>query len=792
MDYENDFFCIGKTCFNRPRTQIKNQIFIEKPFELESYAIQKGSKVITRKFALIPDTYYKRQEYKKITDRMVKFRDLENIYIHILIRSLQNGKLTPQNFERTSKPFIHRNIYSNLHLTNVRANQFKEIELKERIRRCALIYPFHAVRNWLIRNYNLSRVIDQLESIFRSNPSLISNFILGKGTPKNILQSIFTLLDQDLFGNRQSLSYFLIDNMMGQIRNIFLNNSTLESTLRARLNQFSQSNLSIQKFLKKCILDFSYKKKSKFIKLKIPDLPKYFLNKYFINLKKKDTRKIKKTMNAQDFKIYKQNRDAQIDIAKNYVENNIKRIAKREVWSYLLDAFHCVFQDYSENPNIILTRHIFKPFYIKSPLTNPDLQGFMKFFIGVLQNKIREHFKELFITKEIMTALLNDLGAIRHNINTLTKIPQIKELSIPIKGLEQVYTPDYSSLKAKLSFIQREFINLKIQDRNGRIATLTREGAIPKVPVISFKQRKLILNLPFEVKRKVVSKQSQAPIVKKRNVEIGVDLGLKHFAVLSVMDNTSQIAPKEIDRYFIGSKQLFDMKFDSTIGKFVKRRNHRARNNSNIKLQIIYLRENIRIIQRKKNEYEERCIARGENFKKKLKFHKLSEMLSILWERSLNINIEIVRLLNHHIIAIANYHRASKIKMENLKFSKHSKKRERGKYLAFWQTHWLFGQIQEAVKLQGYLHNIKFERVYAAHTSQRCPECGLIEYKDSNGALVYLRKGLIQSEQRQRKLSRTKSRDGKRFTCQNATQHSNQTIFRLDADLSAARNVALA
>ncbi len=358
--------------------------------------------------------------------------------------------------------------------------------------------------------------------------------------------------------------------------------------------------------------------------------------------------------------------------------------------------------------------------------------------------------------------------------------------------VQEVYKDDYANLQAKLSFIQREFINLTIQDKKGTITSLLGEGAIAKVPVITFKRRKLILNLPFEVKRKAVSKQFKTSREKKRCIEIGVDLGLKHFAVLSVIDTTDKEKPIEIARYFIGSKQLFDMKFDLKSGKFVNRYNHRARNPRNVKLKLIHLRGNIKNIQRNKNGYENRCIERDQDFKKKLKFHKLSESLSILWERSHNINREIVRQLNYHIIAIACFHGASKIKMENLKFSKHSKKRERGNYLAFWQTHWLFGQIQEAVKLQAYLHHVNFERVNAAYTSQRCSECGLIEYKDVNGAYVYLKDDLSQKEQKERGFSRTHSRAGKQFTCHNVSLHRNQSLFRLDADLSAARNIALA
>ena len=225
------------------------QYLIKEPFNLESIPIKDGSKTITRKFALIPDTCQKWQAYKMITDRMVKFRDLENIYIQILIHGLNQGQVTLQDFAKTSKTSIKTNIYDKLQLTNVRSKQFKNLVLKERVRRCATQYPFHSVRNWLIRNNNLAQIISYLESTFRSDEGLITSFLLGKGLPRAELKMIFTALSQDIFGQRQNLSYFLIDNMVGQIRNIFLENTSLEAVLKTRLDQISQDTFLIQKFL---------------------------------------------------------------------------------------------------------------------------------------------------------------------------------------------------------------------------------------------------------------------------------------------------------------------------------------------------------------------------------------------------------------------------------------------------------------------------------------------------------------------------------------------------------------
>ena len=92
--------------------------------------------------------------------------------------------------------------------------------------------------------------------------------------------------------------------------------------------------------------------------------------------------------------------------------------------------------------------------------------------------------------------------------------------------------------------------------------------------------------------------------------------------------------------------------------------------------------------------------------------------------------------------------------MENLRWAKHSKKKDRGKFMAFWQTHWFYSQVQNAVKFQCDLNSIKFQRVPAGLTSQRCSRCGKLD-----------------------------SRTGKQFTYSHCG-------LKLESDLNAARNVA--
>ena len=81
------------------------------------------------------------------------------------------------------------------------------------------------------------------------------------------------------------------------------------------------------------------------------------------------------------------------------------------------------------------------------------------------------------------------------------------------------------------------------------------------------------------------------------------------------------------------------------------------------------------------------------------------------------------------------------------------KKKDAGKFLSFWQTHWFYSQVQTAVKLQCQLHSIRFQRVPAFHTSKRCSCCNKLG-----------------------------SREGKQFTCPHCG-------LKLDSDLNASRNI---
>jgi len=298
---------------------------------------------------------------------------------------------------------------------------------------------------------------------------------------------------------------------------------------------------------------------------------------------------------------------------------------------------------------------------------------------------------------------------------------------------------------------------MRVKDDRKRIRSMKIRGFEPLLPRVTLKDRKLLLHLPFQQQeeKKEHSKPSSSKDANDAKAGMGLDLGLKHLATISIWDEKNE---KELARYFLGPRQLLDMVFDNSTGKFRYQDrlqgDENVRNHSNIKSTLIRLRQEISELQRRKNEYEQRCFKRNmTNYKTLLKWNVLRRQLSQCWARVYRINLQLVNHLNSCIMKIARFWNVSSIKVEDLRFSTHSRKQDAGLFIAFWQVHWFHSQAQQAIKLQSALHDIKFKKVPAHNTSKRCSCCGKLG-----------------------------NRSGKQFTCPHCR-------LSLDADLNAARNI---
>ena len=216
---------------------------------------------ITRTFSLIPTSPHRKQMYKKFHRYLVKFRDLENLFVETLIYGLKKEKLTIEAFSGTSTAHIKQKVYNHLALNKIKAPQFQSIHFKERVSRCAIVYPYHAVRNWLIRNENLRIILSELINLFGSDQTHLVWFLGGRSPPNRVLNNLFFNVRNDVFGNAQYLTSFHITNMIRQLRNIFLSSTDLNHLLITRLQTIERDKSLIEQFLTTCLSSF-YRKKS--------------------------------------------------------------------------------------------------------------------------------------------------------------------------------------------------------------------------------------------------------------------------------------------------------------------------------------------------------------------------------------------------------------------------------------------------------------------------------------------------------------------------------------------------
>ena len=530
-------------------------------------------------------------------------------------------------------------------------------------------------------------------------------------------------------------------------------------------------------------------------------------------------------------KEFKRARDVELSLRKKAMVNDLVDVSLQAL---IKDAFLDELASYRENRTHLVLKKIFKPATLHYKITETSTSSFIAYFKTQLMNKIRELIKEEFLTETFISSLSNALKSISNDIHNHVNVPKCKRLSVSQTAkdekifiselLENDLEPlDRAHFTAKIGFQAWKFTPVKIIDENkltvdgekgniSRIERLLNEGFRPLNPTLTLKHRKLIIHLPFEQKKGEESKLTHPSLRKER--EMGVDLGLLHFGVVSIQDALKR---EEIKHYLLGAMELFDMKVDETTGELISQdrfKNSHQKSPSTIIKKIMNLRGEIRHVQRKLNESknfidgiyntfrdylsnldvsafsiilstkkyrfknyrfnnkemrklkmillkieatpeckEEILMRFIPNYHHKQEVNRLTCVLSLLWNKIHKYNRQIIQLLSHFIISVALYHEVSVIKMENLKWSLLSKKKEAGAFLAFWQAHWFHSGVQEAVRTRCWLHGITFKRVPARDTSQQCSRCGEMG-----------------------------TRAGKKFSC----SHCGLT---LDSDLNAARNI---
>jgi transposase len=697
------------------------------------------------------------------------------------------------HFSDPSNPF--RN------LSRFNTDYLKRVQFIERANQNALQSPFYAVRNWIIRNERLKTIASTLIGVLNSRQQqkihyqkqgidktvsissyMLEHFLGGKSIHREFLKQFSDDTKHNVFGEFDSPSYEYISGHIRQLRNLILKKGTLEAVVRDSINQvitqLSQNPMigdgllekilkqypDIQKYFLKMCVRIARFRTTKYAKIRLKKGAPLYGNLFEIIL----VNELFDTHNIQDLNQFKTVRDAIISEESLLQSEGYKELSIDEIKAQVLDKIIQFLTIVLTNPSLNASKAIFKPSYSTINLISFDFKGFIEYLSIKLFYEVKSQFHSLFLlygeANRIKTQLIDELDNVQNGIYNITTPPKFKKLSITLVQPEYMYDFNGAYQTAQFGMIkghgkeyplhipsnQRERFN-KIFKPNFELNNKTQQYKDNlSNPVLKMEGRKLILYQPFKIKMVNATTTSQQESNSK--IEVGVDLGIKHFAVLSVMDKTDSSHTIERQRYFLSQKSLYDMKFNGDTGKFERLTNQRYP--TNIKLKLLKLRQEHKNIQRLRAEYENRHLYL---FHKKVKHYHRSKTESSLWHKLQNINSDIVARLSGLIVQIAKYHGAGVIRFEDLRWSRHQAKKEKGRFIAFWQVHWFHSQVQHMTAQNASRFGIHAVIVDAFMSSQICAHC---------------------------------HQKGTRLTSNTKLFYCPHCKTMVDADLNAARNIA--
>ena len=336
----------------------------------------------------------------------------------------------------------------------------------------------------------------------------------------------------------------------------------------------------------------------------------------------------------------------------------------------------------------------------------------------------------------------------------------------PLFGIVTSSTVDVSlQPREKLKFKIGEFSIHRMTEMFARGFKLKRGTLTRKTPGGG-----LLLHAAFQQELEMM-KNPFAGVVTKIVRVAGVDLGMKHLAWLSIVDCLKEANVHgylqrvndeipDIARHVIDQFQLQGPR-DSW---FLQESERKATGDKdftgeppNFKRKLSAIFMHAKNLQAKISSLVEKHGSR-KKAKNMIEFQKTRRELKRYWKKIRHVHEEMAVQVATRIVSACDNHDVQVIRFEDLSWSKHSSKRKGGYWLSSWQIHWFHGRIQAATTQLARVAGIAVEKVNAENTSKRCSNCQ--------------KKGL---------------REGKTFTCTNPGCE-----MKLDSDLNAARNVAVA
>ena len=467
------------------------------------------SHIITRKFGLDTDNL------EQVRYIFLKFRDFENRIITTILSRVDDPDFTTQ-FKCKAK-IGYKVAYDFFKINRLASQTYLDLNFKERMKRAAMYYPYFAIRNYIIRKHNLTRILDLLKGIFQKDPSECVTF-LKKGT---ISRPHLIRLRQDLSKNvyeeGQALSMEYLANHLRQLRNLLVKNMGSNREMNDILKKTFHNPSWTTQLISKTLQGFTIQRKRREIQIKQDELFRHLKKRFLTAIKRKSTRLFKMykekeisevrspllqmihTTGTANVTVFKRDRD--VFLASLEISPDIDLYPFcQEVLTEVLETITA-----AECPLYQLIAFQFKPI----PITSLDEAGFIAYLKMKLRYKIISLLPALIFhtTSGILPPVLATMEVIQTQLSEILKVPRIKTLTINLPFREQLWkhvSDDADELKPSFLFTPLKksattFIKLRLSHTPRKDAVFP-DDLYRSPPILQLHHRKLLLVQPFEHK----------------------------------------------------------------------------------------------------------------------------------------------------------------------------------------------------------------------------------------------------------------------------------------------------
>jgi hypothetical protein len=444
------------------------------------------SYVITRKFSLVPKASNKERVLKNIQKAADKFVNVENCVVNHFAREISKNPSVKDLFSETGLSKVKGNFYNkykDLFEESSKKVAPVDLTLSERARRCAHIYPYFTLRNWIIERENIKKTIITLKTLFSKDPRIFTYFIKNGTLKYESLKSFFEPLRTDVYGNFQNISSFQISNLLGQIRNILFSEEFQKNKPdKKKIATSILANLEISEvdgIIDKCLNGFTRSEKGVDVVIGRNDLLSVMVSRFVRKIKREslicaryrlgiNKKKIKGTAikvfvdeliakyNIKTERSFKKEREATLNKLKETL------LRKQNLVNLQLIGTNA----FAEASNAIKTMEsknilngIFNPSIAPIRVKSLDLAGFEDYLQRRLANKVKEKYKEVSDFAPLLDQSKKELDFIANEIYSLAKIPIFRKHSIPllyeknrIIGEGGVYAANYPDSEISVFF----------------------------------------------------------------------------------------------------------------------------------------------------------------------------------------------------------------------------------------------------------------------------------------------------------------------------------------------------